>query len=193
AWDGRCARTEFKAKTAPPRKKKQEETELPKPKKLKFTQTVADSAAADRDIAKAVDGKAETGWQPEGAPLTDPHSALFLLAEPMQVQPDSELRIRLRYEASKSRRAIGRFRLAVAQNDELVQHLNPPKLDAWQVIGPFKSPDQRTGFATVHEPEKEIDLKKSYPGVREDVKWNAKSDFEDGKANLLVQDLHGLP
>jgi len=194
ADDGMFRLSEFEAEIVPPPKKAEEgkETEPAKPKKLKFTQSVADSAAADRDIAKAIDGKPETGWQPEGAPMTEPHSALFLLADPMKVQPDSELRVRLRYEASKSRRAIGRFRLAAAQNDELVQHLNPPKVEPWQVIGPFKSPDQQTGFATAHEPEKEIDFKKTYPGVREEVKWNAKADFEDGKANLLVQDLHGV-
>ena len=37
-----------------------------------------------------------------------------------------------------------------------------------------------------------MDLKKTYPGVRDEISWKAKPDFEDGKANLLVQDLHGV-
>ena len=166
--------------------------EAPKPKKLKFTQAVATAAAANREIDKAIDGKADTGWGVEPSASTEPQTALFALAEPVKVEKDSELRVRLRYEASKSKRAIGHFRLAAAQNDELVQLLNPPKAEPWQVIGPFKTEGLRHGFTNVFEPEKEIDLKKTFAGVREEIKWSAKADFEDGKNNLLVQDLHGI-
>src|SRR6185436_5845033 len=86
----------------------------------------------------------------------------------------------------------GQFRLSAAQNENLVRLLNPPKLDPWQVIGPFKAEDLKAAFAHEYEPEKEIDLKKAYPGVRGDVKWSAKSEFEDGKENLLVNELHGV-
>src|SRR5688572_16924878 len=166
--------------------------EAPKPKKLKFTQAVASSAASTREIDKAIDGKADTGWGVEASASTEPQTALFALGEPLKVQKDSELRIRLRYEASKSKRAIGHFRLAAAQNDELVQLLNPPKAEPWQVIGPFKTDGLHQGFTNVFEPEKEIDLKKTFAGVRDEIKWSAKPDFEDGKNNLLVQDLHGI-
>jgi len=163
-----------------------------KPKKLKFSQAVADAAEQKFEVAKAIDGKADTGWGIDANSITEPHSALFLLADPLKVKKDSELRIRLRYEASKSKRAIGCFRLAAAQNEELVRFLNPPKLEPWQVIGPFKTENVHAGLTNVYQPEKEVDLAKSYPGVREEIKWNAKADFEDGKANLLVQDLHGV-
>ena len=166
--------------------------EPPKPKKLKFTQAVASAAASTREIDKAIDGNADTGWGVEAGASAEPQTALFALADPVKVQTNSELRIKLRYEASKSKRAIGRFRLAAAQNDELVQLLNPPKADPWQVVGPFKTEGLRHGFTNVFEPEKEIDLKKTYAGVRDEIKWNAKADFEDGKNNLLVQDLHGI-
>jgi hypothetical protein len=98
----------------------------------------------------------------------------------------------LRYEASKSRRAIGRFRIAAAQNENLVRLLNPPKLESWQVVGPFKADDSVAALNKEYEPEKEIDLKKTYQGVREEIKWSAKNDFDDGKANLLVNELHGV-
>ena len=166
--------------------------EAPKPKKLKFTQAVASSAASTREIDKAIDGKAETGWGVEAAAVTQPQTALFVLAEPVKLQKDSELRIRLRYEASKSKRAIGHFRLAAAQNDDLVQLLNPPKAEPWQVIGPFNTEGLHHGFTNVFEPEREVDLKKSFTGVRGEIKWSAKPEFEDGKNNLLVQDLHGI-
>jgi hypothetical protein len=162
------------------------------PKKIKFAQALADSARDQNEADKAIDGKPETGWQADPGAVTEPHAILFLPADPVALSTNSELKIRLRYEASTSKRAIGRFRLAAAQDEELVQLLAPPKPEPWQVIGPFKASDPQTGLAQAYEPEKEVDLKKTYPGVREEIKWNAKADFEDGKANLLVQDLHGV-
>ncbi|MDB6032028.1 MAG: Planctomycete cytochrome domain secreted protein, partial [Verrucomicrobiales bacterium] len=164
-----------------------------KPKKIKFAQALADSSKdATTDAAKAIDDKPETGWQADPAGLTEPHAALFLPADPLNIKSNAQLHVRLRYEASASKRAIGHFRLSAAQNSELVQLLAPPKPEPWQVIGPFKTSDQAAGFAQVYEPEKEVDLKKTYPGVREDIAWKAKPDFEDGKNNMLVQDLHGI-
>ena len=183
---------DWKEGDPPAETKDAKKEEAPKPKKFKFTQAVASAAASTREIDKAIDGKADTGWGVEAGASAEPQTALFALADPVKVPKDSELRIRLRYEASKSKRAIGHFRLAAAQNDELVQLLNPPKTDPWQVIGPFKTEGLRQGFTNVFEPEKEIDLKKTFAGVRDEIKWNAKTEFEDGKNNLLVQDLHGI-
>ena len=163
-----------------------------KPTKIKFSQALADSARAGNDAGLAIDGKPETGWQADTNGLTDPHAALFLSADPITVKSNAELVVRLRYEASTSKRAIGHFRLSAAQNEELVQLLAPPKAEPWQAVGPFKTENTQQGFTNVFEPEKEIDLKKAYAGVREEIKWNAKADFEDGKANVLVQDLHGV-
>jgi hypothetical protein len=163
-----------------------------KPTKIKFTQALADSARAGNEAALAIDGKAETGWQADTNGLTDTHAALFLPADPVSVKSNATLIARLKFEASTSKRAIGHFRLAAAQNEQLVQLLAPPKTEPWQVVGPFKTESTHQGFTNVFDPEKEVDLKKSYAGVREEIKWNAKPDFDDGKANLLVQDLHGV-
>jgi len=57
----------------------------------------------------------------------------------MKVATNAELRVRLRFEASQSKRAIGRFRLVAAQNEDLIKLLHPPKLEPWQLVGPFKS------------------------------------------------------
>src|SRR5207302_6601925 len=155
-----------------------------KPKKLKFTQAVADSAQEKNDVAKAIDGKADTGWSPDAATITEPHTALFLLAEPMKVPTNSELQVKLHYEASKSKRAIGRFRLAAAQNKELVQLLNPPRPKPWNLIGPFKSASRMSGLTNVDPPEKEADPQKPYEGGRGEISRAAKPDFDDGKPHV---------
>ena len=187
AEDGRFRLSEFEAELIANTK----ETNS-KPRKLKFTQTIADTAEAGFEIDKATDGKADTGWGVAADAVGEPHVALFALGEPMKVTTNAELKVTLRFDASKSKRALGRFRIAAAQNDDLVQLLNPPKLEPWQVVGPFASEGLNHGFTNVYEPEKGVDLKKAYKGVKDEIKWAAKSDFEDGKANLLVQDLHGI-
>ncbi len=163
-----------------------------KPAKIKFAQALADSARAGNEAALAIDGKPETGWQADTNGVTETHAALFLPADPITVKTNAELVVRLRYEASTSKRAIGHFRLSAAQDESLVQLLAPPKADPWQVVGPFKTENTLQGLTNVYAPEKEIDLKKTYAGVREEIKWSAKPDLEDGKANTLVQDLHGV-
>jgi hypothetical protein len=163
-----------------------------KPVKIKFTQALADSARVGNEAALTIDAKPETGWQADTNGLTDAHAILFLPADPLAVKTNATLKVAMKFEASTSKRAIGHFRLSAAQNDELVQLLAPPKAEPWQVLGPFKTESTFAGFTNVFPPETAVDLKKTYAGVRDEIKWNAKPDFADGKANLLVQDLHGL-
>ena len=173
-------------------KDKEKTPKAAKPIPLKFGQAIADAAEANFEVAKAIDGKADTGWGVAADAIGKPHTVLFTLNEAVKVPPDGQLRVRLRFEASKSKRAIGHFRLAAAQNEELVNLLNPPKFEAWKVIGPFKAHGLQYGYTNSFEPEQTVDLKKTYQGVRDEIKWNAKKEFEDGKNNLLVQDLHGI-
>ncbi|HXT39986.1 MAG TPA: DUF1549 and DUF1553 domain-containing protein, partial [Candidatus Angelobacter sp.] len=188
AADGRFELSEFEAEMINP----DAEGKAGEPKKLKFSRAAADSWDGDKDIGRAIDGNAESAWTIPTNSITRKHTALFVLGEPAKVKTNSELRVRLKYEASKSKRAIGHFRLAVAQNEELARFLIPPKQAPWHVIGPFKSENPRTGLAAEYEPEKEIDLNRSYPGVREDIRWSEKSEFEDGKSHVLVDELHGV-
>lgn len=192
ADDGRFRLSEIEAELVPPADQSNQSKAAPKPTPLKFVQAVADTAEAGYEIAKAIDGKADTGWGVAADAVEKPHLALFALAESVRVEPGAELRVRLRFEASKSKRAIGHFRLAAAQDNALVQLLNPPKFEPWKVIGPFKTQGLHHGYTNVYDPEIAVDLKKSYPGVRDEIKWNTKGDFADGKNNLLVQDLHGI-
>ena len=162
------------------------------PKKLKFARATADSTAADTQISKAIDGKPETAWSVATNAATEPHTALFVLGEAIPITADTELRVRLNYRTSKSRSALGHFRIAAALDEQLAQLLIPPKAEPWNLVGPFKAESLASGLATEYEPEKEIDLKKSYPGVREDIQWSSKPEFEDGKSHVFVDELHGV-
>ncbi|PYL00216.1 MAG: hypothetical protein DME19_05800, partial [Verrucomicrobia bacterium] len=188
AEDGRFELSEFEAELVTI----DHEGKAGEPKKLKFSRAVADSSEADKEIGKAIDGNVESAWTIPTNTMAEPHTALFVLGEPVKTKTNSEVRVRLRYPASTSTRAPGHFRLAAAQNDELVALLIPPKQKPWQVVGPFKSDGLATGFATEYDPEKEVDLNKAYPGVREEIRWNARDDFADGKTHLLVDELHGV-
>ena len=60
------------------------------PKKIKFAQALADSARNENDAAKAIDGKAETGWQADPGAISEPHAILFLPADPVTISTNSE-------------------------------------------------------------------------------------------------------
>src|SRR5216117_1264141 len=188
ADDGRFELSEFEAEIVPTNG----EGKSGEPKKLKFARAVADVSAGDKQAGKAIDGKADTAWTIPTNAVTEPHTALFVLGEPMKVQENSELRVRLHYQASKSKRAIGHWRLAAAQNEELAQWLVLSKSEQWQMIGPFKSESLKMGLAAEYEPEKAIDFNKSYPGVREEIRWTGRGDLEDAKSHKYVDELHGV-
>ncbi len=58
-------------------------------------------------------------------------------------------------------------------------------LGPWHYIGPFPN-DNNAGFKTAYPPEKEIDLKKTYPGKNNTTaKWR-EGKFTDGEVNDLA-------
>jgi hypothetical protein len=162
------------------------------PRPIKFARAFADGAIKDREVEKAIDGKADTGWQPTDAPMVERHTALFLPSEPVVLPENAELRVRLKSEASVNRRAIGRFRVALARDPELARLLTPPKPEPWQVLGPLKAGDVGETLSQELEPERKIDLAKAWPGVREEARWAARGDLEDGRDHVLVSSLHGV-
>lgn len=162
------------------------------PKALKFARAVADAAVKDREIEKAIDGKADTGWQPTDAAMVEPHSAVFVLGESVTLPPNAQLRVRLKSEASEHNRAIGRFRISRASGDELASALIAPKPEAWRVLGPLKAGDPLEALQTPLEPETKLDLTRTFPGVREEARWSERKDLEDGKEHVLVGSLHGV-
>lgn len=161
------------------------------PRKLKLDRAMAARAEADLEVGKAIDGRAETAWS-ASVGADEPAWSVFLLDEPADLPEQAELRVRLRFEKDKERHTLGRFRIELAQGEELLARLHPPRPGPWKLIGPFKTDGLQAGFATEFPPEKELDLAKSYPGVREDVKWHDRADLGDGPTHLLVNDLHGI-
>jgi hypothetical protein len=75
AEDGRFRLSEFEAEIV-----KRDGSTNSKPKKLKFTEAVADAQEAKFEIDKAIDGKTDTGWGVAAEAVTAPHLALFALA-----------------------------------------------------------------------------------------------------------------
>lgn len=161
--------------------------------KLAFSRAVADAEAKDRGAALAIDGRADTGWQPAAEVVAEPRRALFLLRHPVELEPGCELKLRLRYEAAKSPSALARFRVSLP-NETLAERLRPPELSPWHVVGPLRAGarEPAAALATRYEPEVRVDLKQKFPGVRDEVSWSERQDWEDGQAHLLVQDLHGI-
>lgn len=188
ADDGRFRLSEFEAELVPPGA----DGKPGSPQRLRFKQAVADAAEATFEAAKAIDGKAETGWGVAAGEVTQPHAILFLVAEPPAVPTNAELRVRLRFQASNSKRALGHFRLAAAQDESWTPLFNPVQAEFWRSIGPFPSPGLDAGLATAYPPERELDFKKVYPGVREEIRWQGRLEFVDGKSHELVNELHGV-
>ncbi len=188
ADDGKFRLSEFEAEWSVPRP----DGSAGEAHKLTFARAVADAAIKDREIEKAIDGKPDTGWQPTDAATVERHAALFLLGETAQLPEGAEIRVQLKSEASVNRRALGRFRIGFARDAALARLLAPPKQDSWQILGPLKAGEVAETLAKPLDPEREIDPKKAFPGVKEEVRWAGRGDLDDGNDHVLVSSLHGV-
>jgi mono/diheme cytochrome c family protein len=182
--EGRFRLSEFEAELLPPGADA-------KPQKLALALALADAHEGEHDPARALDGKPETYWQAVATNATPPR-ALLLLAQPVNVPAEARLRVRLRFESGEENRALGRFRVALAQGADLVAALTPPRFEPWRLLGPLPSGGLAAGFAREFEPETHLDLARRYPGVREEVGWHERGDLSDGGTHLLVNELHGV-
>lgn len=160
--------------------------------KLNLLTAADDGAAAEQSADRAMDGNNDTAWSPDASAAHDLHAAVFALKETRALKAEDIVRVRLRFQAGKASQSLGRFRISTTSTGDLARFLHPPKLEAWQLIGPFKSEGLTAGYAKVYEPETALDLKKAFPGVREEIRWNGRGDLEDNKTHLLVSDLHGV-
>jgi hypothetical protein len=82
---------------------------------IKFARAEADYNQANYEVAKAIDGTVagNSGWAVDGPTRKEPATALFIAAEPFGFEGGTELKFRLRHEASFSTHGVGRPRLAV--------------------------------------------------------------------------------
>src|SRR5213078_2321425 len=83
---------------------------------LTFASAVADYAQANFPVTLAIDADEKSGWAVEGHVKKEGRQAVFVLAQPIVLTSDQELKIRLKFESIFVKHAIGRFRLAVASD-----------------------------------------------------------------------------
>jgi hypothetical protein len=162
-----------------------------KAQKVSFASAAADASNENAPFKNAVDGKAETEWALTFA-RGEKHSAVLALREPMTVAEKSKVTLRVRLKGRESESALRRFRISAATDSDLIAALFPVRIQPWKMIGPFKTGDIASALETEFPPEKELDFSKSYPGVRDPIRWNDQPGYEDGKSHVFVQYLHGI-
>jgi len=79
-------------------------------------------------VVQALDGDANTGWAGNGHREAKNRTAVFLLADPLELAPGDTLTVELRHRSAHHRHNIGRFRLSVsaAAKPPLVAGLDLP-------------------------------------------------------------------
>jgi hypothetical protein len=159
------------------------------PKKLAFSAMAASAEKAP--LRNAVDGKLDTAWQVEEKDAANA-TGVFLLKEPMKVESGSKIIVRFRFKDPAAEQGIKRFRLSIANQPALVGSLFAVRAEPWSVIGPFKGEEVKTALDSVYPPEEKLEFDKSYPGVRDPIRWNVQAGYEDGRSHVFVQYLHGV-
>jgi hypothetical protein len=83
---------------------------------VNFSQARAEYSQRNYEIKKAIDGTAanNNGWAVDGPTRKKPVAAIFVAAVPFGYEGGSELRFRLRHEASFGTHGVGRVRLSVS-------------------------------------------------------------------------------
>src|SRR5688572_12889784 len=162
-----------------------------KAEKVGFVASAADASNEKSAFKNALDGKMESDWALTFA-RGEKHAAVMALKERMEIAADSKLTVRFKLKGRESERALRRFRIAAATDAELIAALAPVRIAPWKMIGPFKTSDAKAALNEEFPPEKELDFAKSYPGVRDPIKWNDQPGYEDGKSHVFVQYLHGV-
>lgn len=122
------------------------DAEHPEPRSLKFREATADFNQAGWTIAHAIDGNPDSAWgiHPQ---IGKPHHAVFVLDEPCQLHPESQIKIILKQLHGQGH-LIGRFRMyATGAPAESVEWLPDAVLLAMQVPAADRSESQRTDIA----------------------------------------------
>lgn len=94
-------------------------TEKPRQQPVKIASALATFEQNGFPITNAFDAKTTTGWAVwEGRSVDRDHQAVFVLAEPVKLEPGSTLTITLRHDSPHRHHNLGRFRLsATSQAD----------------------------------------------------------------------------
>lgn len=160
-----------------------------KPKRLSFPSAAA--SAEKSPLRNAIDEKVDTVWEvveKEAGKAT----SVLLLKEPLKIEPESKLAVRIRFKDAAAEQAIRRLRLSVANTPALLAALFPVKIEPWRMIGPFKAEETLAALEKSYPPEEKLEFERAYPGVRDEIRWNLQPGYEDGRSHAFVQYLHGV-
>jgi mono/diheme cytochrome c family protein len=158
--------------------------------RLKFAQAAADISEDGHDADKAIDDNMDSSWRLGKDLASEIHYAIFRLAEPVKIEANSQLRVHLDRGVSTNHQAISHFRMAAAQSRSLVAALRATVLTPWQELGPLKNDSLQAGMDAVYEAEQKIEPDKTYAGAFEEIRWQNRPDFEDGRENALVSEIY---
>lgn len=150
------------------------------PIKLPIKVAKADYQQSSYEVRKAIDGKPDTGWAVDGEEHREDRAAYFVLEQPTPIPDGTRLRIRLKHESDFPQHAIGRFRIAVTDDESLL----PSNFGQWYLNGPFVADNGNTAYETEYGPESHIDLNETYDDGR--LKWvQARPTYPDGEIHQL--------
>ena len=68
--------------------------------------------------------------------------------------------------------------MKAAVDEDLVALLHPPMFEPWHVLGPLKTEAVfHEALQASFDPERAVDLKQKFPGVREEAAWSERPGF----------------
>ena len=137
--------------------------------KVPLGSAVATHSQPKYGVAGALDGDPQTGWGGLGAEGS--RAAVFVPVRPFGFEGGTEVVVRLRHESRFAQHAIGRFRLAVAEDPELQASLLGP----WSTAGPFAESDGRAALEKVYPPEDRVDVTSEL--------WTLHPEYADGEVH----------
>jgi hypothetical protein len=124
--------------------------------KVNIKSAVADFSQKGFEIAKAIDGKKDTGWAVDGHKKKETRKAVFTFAKPLPDGPGTKITVRLKHESKQKNHIIGRFRVSASSVDRPTFDKFAMPQKRWEIIR--ANGDQR-------KPEQKAELAKYYRGV----------------------------
>ena len=131
-----------------------------------------DDVAPDRsiDADKAVDGSERSGWSLVEEDVAEPHAAVFLPDEPLELNARSVLRFVFQQSFGRRyRTTVGRFRLSYTEDERVLRRRLPVVPGTWHSVGPFPAETAGEALSTVFDPERDVpggvDLEAQYAKV----------------------------
>ena len=159
---------------------------------VEFTAADADhhQLNADHRPLRAIDGDRSTGWAVTGFERREDREAVFVPAEPLELDDDTVLRIQLEQKSPHAGHNLGRFRLSVTDDPELPRRAGATRPGPWYAVGPFPAESPEEAFEADRGPEAELagsGALSSFYATPDGagLEWRVQPDWEDGAVHEL--------